>query len=90
MHSVTGLILSILLATGANATLDPALSNSKNRCPTTFNCSPAQISYKIQAAECSHNTRTSETQTFAVFHANHEYADVYGAPYGPWNRSAKA
>jgi hypothetical protein len=29
-----------------------------------------------------HNTRTHETQTFAIFKTDHQYDSVYGAPYG--------
>ncbi|KAH8652078.1 hypothetical protein BX600DRAFT_440991 [Xylariales sp. PMI_506] len=62
-------------------TLDPATSNTNGTCPGTYNCSASKVSNSIQAAECSHNTRTSG-QTFAVFVTDHEYDDVYGAPYG--------
>ncbi|KXT10815.1 hypothetical protein AC579_2980 [Pseudocercospora musae] len=71
-----------LLVASVSATLDPALSNSKNRCPTTYNCEATKISKNIQAAECSHNTRTHEDQTFAVFITDHQYDDSHGAPYG--------
>lgn len=40
-----------------------------------------KTSKAIQAAECSHNTRTSK-QTFAVFTTDHQYDKVNGAPYG--------
>ncbi|KAK7184916.1 hypothetical protein PSPO01_08828 [Paraphaeosphaeria sporulosa] len=40
-----------------------------------------KTSNAIQAAECSHNTRTSK-QTFAVFTTDHQYDKVNGAPYG--------
>ena len=43
---------------------------------------PAKVSTAIQAAECSHNTRTSTTQTFAVFKTDHQYDSSHGAPYG--------
>ncbi|KAK5134190.1 hypothetical protein LTR08_006850 [Meristemomyces frigidus] len=82
MHFPLTFGLALTLACAANATLDPALSNSKNRCPTKFNCSPAKTSTAIQAAECSHNTRTSSTQTFAVFTTDHQYDSSHGAPYG--------
>lgn len=39
------------------------------------------MSKAIQAAECSHNTRTSG-QTFAVFVTDHQYDKSHGAPYG--------
>ncbi|KAF4222162.1 hypothetical protein CNMCM8980_008556 [Aspergillus fumigatiaffinis] len=55
------LITVLLGATLALATLDPATSNTKGKCPGTYNCSPAKTSKAIQAAECSHNTRTSST-----------------------------
>jgi hypothetical protein len=42
----------------------------------------AKVSTAIQAAECSHNTRVSGTQTFAVFETDHQYDDYTGAPYG--------
>ncbi|KAF7193814.1 hypothetical protein HII31_04883 [Pseudocercospora fuligena] len=73
---------TISLAVLASATLDPATSNSKNRCPTTYSCEATKISKNIQAAECSHNTRTHEDQTFAVFVTDHKYDDSHGAPYG--------
>ncbi|PYH94084.1 small secreted protein [Aspergillus ellipticus CBS 707.79] len=75
--------LSVLFTVAlAAATLDPASSNTKGKCPGTLNCSAAKTSTAIQAAECSHNTRTSETQTFAVFTTDHEYDSSHGAPYG--------
>ncbi|KAF9741884.1 hypothetical protein PMIN01_01423 [Paraphaeosphaeria minitans] len=40
-----------------------------------------KTSNAIQAAECSHNTRTSK-QTFAVFTTDHQHDKVNGAPYG--------
>lgn len=64
------------------ATLDPASSNTKGVCPSTYNCSATKVSKAIQAAECSHNTRTSATQTFAVFVTDHQYDSSHGAPYG--------
>ena len=42
----------------------------------------SKVSTAIQAAECSHNTRVSGTQTFAVFETDHQYDDDTGAPYG--------
>ena len=71
-----------LALTTASATLDPATSNTKGKCPGTLNCSAAKTSKAIQAAECSHNTRTSTTQTFAVFKTDHSYDSSHGAPYG--------
>ncbi|EME43478.1 hypothetical protein DOTSEDRAFT_131885 [Dothistroma septosporum NZE10] len=73
--------LAITLAY-ANATLDPATSNSKGKCPKTIACSASDVSTAIQAAECSHNTRTPGTQTFAVFETDHSYDSSKGAPYG--------
>ncbi|CAI7622247.1 unnamed protein product [Penicillium pancosmium] len=64
------------------ATLDPASSNTKGKKPNNLNCSAAATSNAIQAAECSHNTRTSTTQTFAVFETDHQYDANNGAPYG--------
>ncbi|OQE22898.1 hypothetical protein PENFLA_c012G05683 [Penicillium flavigenum] len=64
------------------ATLDPASSNTKGYKPSSLNCDAAKVSTAIQAAECSHNTRTSETQTFAVFETDHQYDANNGAPYG--------
>ncbi|KAI0018821.1 small secreted protein [Xylariomycetidae sp. FL0641] len=63
-------------------TLEPCSSNTKGKCPATTNCSPAKTSVAIQAAECSHNTRASAPQTFAVFETDHRYDGVPGAPYG--------
>lgn len=40
-----------------------------------------KTSKAIQAAECSHNTRTSK-QTFAIFVTDHQYDKINGAPYG--------
>ncbi|KAJ9488882.1 hypothetical protein VN97_g4404 [Penicillium thymicola] len=64
------------------ATLAPASSNTKGYKPSNLNCSATKVSKAIQAAECSHNTRTSKTQTFAVFETDHQYDSVKGAPYG--------
>lgn len=64
------------------ATLDPATSNTKGACPSVYSCSATKVSKAIQAAECSHNTRTSKTQTFAVFETDHQYDGNNGAPYG--------
>lgn len=64
------------------ATLDPCTSNTKGACPTYLGCTAAKVSTAIQAAECSHNTRTSTKQTFAVFTTDHQYDSSHGAPYG--------
>ncbi|KAJ5128162.1 hypothetical protein N7448_008941 [Penicillium atrosanguineum] len=64
------------------ASLYPASSNTKGYRPSNLNCTAAAVSTAIQAAECSHNTRTSETQTFAVFETDHQYDSNNGAPYG--------
>ncbi|KAF1786837.1 hypothetical protein GQ600_18166 [Phytophthora cactorum] len=58
----------------------PLSSNSKGKCPSTYNCSATKVSTAIQAAECSHNTRTSKTQTFAVFVTDHQYDGNNGYP----------
>ena len=79
---LTNLLALALALTLTIATLLPATSNSKGLYPKTPACSPSARSTAIQAAECSHNTRTSTTQTFAVFKTDHQYDDVYGAPYG--------
>ncbi|EOD47347.1 putative small secreted protein [Neofusicoccum parvum] len=61
--------LATVLATAVavSATLDPCTTNSKNKVPKRPACSPSESSDDIQAAECSHNTRLSDTQTFAVW-----------------------
>ncbi|KAJ5265558.1 hypothetical protein N7505_004608 [Penicillium chrysogenum] len=64
------------------ATLAPASSNTKGYKPSSLNCDAAKVSTAIQAAECSHNTRTSGTQTFAIFETDHQYDANNGAPYG--------
>ncbi|CAD0083518.1 unnamed protein product [Aureobasidium vineae] len=80
---ITANILAVALTLGlATATLSPALSNTKGKYPKSPSCSPAKTSNAIQAAECSHNTRTSKTQTFAVFKVDHQYDANHGAPYG--------
>ncbi|KAK2028747.1 hypothetical protein LX32DRAFT_521463, partial [Colletotrichum zoysiae] len=71
----------------AAATLDPATSNTKGKCPSRYACGAAKVSKAIQAAECSHNTRTGgggggKAQTFAVFETDHRYDASHGAPYG--------
>ncbi|KAL4960180.1 uncharacterized protein BDV14DRAFT_193149 [Aspergillus stella-maris] len=81
MHFIT--FLAALAAPAlVTATLDPASSNTKGYKPSSLNCDAAKVSNAIQAAECSHNTRTSETQTFAVFEQDHQYDENNGAPYG--------
>ncbi|RAH45881.1 uncharacterized protein BO95DRAFT_442538 [Aspergillus brunneoviolaceus CBS 621.78] len=83
MVSTNSLLYVVLSAASlAAATLDPASTNTKGKCPGTYNCSASKVSTAIQAAECSHNTRTSGTQTFAVFVTDHEYDSSHGAPYG--------
>ena len=49
--------------------------------PLTPLATAIKTSKAIQAAECSHNTRTS-AQTFAVFTQDHQYDSAHGAPYG--------
>ncbi|KAB2579781.1 putative small secreted protein [Lasiodiplodia theobromae] len=58
-----------VLATAAtvSATLDPCTTNTKGKVPKSPACSATKKSTNIQAAECSHNTRVSGTQTFAVW-----------------------
>lgn len=76
-------LFSLALTLGlTTATLLPATSNTKGAYPASPNCSAAKTSTAIQAAECSHNTRTSETQTFAIFKVDHQYDGNNGAPYG--------
>ncbi|KAK1144856.1 hypothetical protein N8T08_004869 [Aspergillus melleus] len=82
MVSAKTLVSVVLSATLAAATLQPATSNTKGKCPGSVSCSPAKTSNAIQAAECAYNTRTSETQTFAVFETDHQYDTSNGAPYG--------
>ncbi|KAH6666219.1 hypothetical protein B0J14DRAFT_620432 [Halenospora varia] len=76
------LLIFLGLGSLSTATLDPCTSNTPNKCPATYNCSATKVSKAIQAAECSHNTRTSSTQTFAVFVTDHQYDSSHGAPYG--------
>ncbi|POS70592.1 hypothetical protein DHEL01_v211015 [Diaporthe helianthi] len=64
------------------ATLDPARSHTKGKCPKAPACAPTKVSKAIQAAECSHNTRVAGQQTFAVFETDHKYDKSHGAPYG--------
>jgi hypothetical protein len=76
-------LLTLALTLGlTTATLAPASSNTKGAYPASPGCSAAKTSNAIQAAECSHNTRTSTTQTFAVFRVDHQYDGNNGAPYG--------
>lgn len=63
------------------ATLDKCTTNTKGMYPKSPSCSAGKVSTSIQAAECAYNTRVSD-QTFAVFETDHQYDDVYGAPYG--------
>lgn len=70
--------LAATLACTVTATLDPALSHSEGQRPTKYNCDATKKSIAIQAAECSHNTRTHEKQTFAVFVIDHQYDDNHG------------
>ncbi|KAJ5479823.1 hypothetical protein N7530_005332 [Penicillium desertorum] len=81
MHFIKS-IFFLAAPTIVAATLDPASSNTKGYKPSSLNCDAAKVSTAIQAAECSHNTRTSETQTFAVFETDHQYDANNGAPYG--------
>lgn len=56
MHTTTLLTTALaLLISAATATLEPAISNTKNRCPkpSAFRCAPEKVSYSIQAAECT-------------------------------------
>ncbi|KAL5000917.1 hypothetical protein BDV10DRAFT_182801 [Aspergillus recurvatus] len=83
MHFIASLAaLAALAPAFVTATLDPASSNTKGYKPSRLNCEAAKVSTAIQAAECSHNTRTSETQTFAVFETDHQYDGNNGYPYG--------
>ncbi|KAJ4991426.1 hypothetical protein SVAN01_03073 [Stagonosporopsis vannaccii] len=75
-------ITVLTLAVAATATLDPAASNTKGKFPSSPSCSATKISKAIQAAECSHNTRVSGKQTFAVFTQDHQYDGNNGYPYG--------
>ena len=92
------IITLFTLAVVATATLDPATSNTKGKYPSSPSCSGiynyapensysnfytvTKTSKAIQAAECSHNTRVSGTQTFAVFTQDHQYDGNHGYPYG--------
>ncbi|KAF1931883.1 uncharacterized protein M421DRAFT_322693 [Didymella exigua CBS 183.55] len=81
MMFAKSIITVLTLAVAATATLDPATSNTKGKYPSSPSCSVIKISKAIQAAECSHNTRTSK-QTFAVFTQDHQYDSIHGFPYG--------
>jgi hypothetical protein len=48
---------------------------------TNLRSAAIKTSKAIQAAECSHNTRTGK-QTFAVFKQDHQYDGNNGYPYG--------
>ena len=81
MPSIKSIILTLALGALTTATLEPAASNTKGKCPASASCSgtintkhqviywnkanieilAAKKSTAIQAAECSHNTRTSGT-----------------------------
>lgn len=80
MH-FTSLLAIIAAPAAVLATLDKAETNTKGKYPKSVSCSAAKVSTSIQAAECAYNTRCS-SQTFAVFETDHQYDDVYGAPYG--------
>jgi len=80
--TVSSFLLAMSSIAIVNATLAPASSNTQGVCPATYSCSASKVSTAIQAAECSHNTRVSGTQTFAVFVTDHEYDSSHGAPYG--------
>ncbi|ORY05823.1 hypothetical protein BCR34DRAFT_42841 [Clohesyomyces aquaticus] len=76
------LVALLGLSATTSATLNPATSNTRGKYPVMIACSPAKASKAIQAAECSHNTRVSSNQTFAVFITDHGYDKAHGAPYG--------
>ncbi|KAF1324097.1 hypothetical protein FI667_g10012, partial [Globisporangium splendens] len=74
--------LLLVASSSVQATLAPCTTNTKGKAPTIpSGCTAQKTSKSIQAAECSHNTRTAK-QAFAVFKTNHKYDKVYGAPYG--------
>ncbi|CAN9281158.1 unnamed protein product [Alternaria alternata] len=81
MFSQYSVATVFMLVTAITATLDPATSNTNGSYPSAPSCSPIKTSKAIQAAECSHNTRTSK-QTFAVFTQDHQYDGNHGWPYG--------
>ncbi|RDI82379.1 hypothetical protein Vi05172_g7721 [Venturia inaequalis] len=76
------LLTLLTMALTTSATLLPATSNTKGSIPSELGCAATKVSKAIQAAECSHNTRTGKTQTFAVFVTDHKYDKSHGAPYG--------
>lgn len=63
----TTFVSLLAAATAVTATLDPCDTNTQNKYPKSPSCSAGKTSKSIQAAECSHNTRLSGTQTFAVW-----------------------
>ncbi|MCJ1444363.1 MAG: hypothetical protein MMC23_004865 [Stictis urceolatum] len=67
MHFPSIIALLAASAVTVSATLDPCTSNTKDKAPASPACSASKSSSDIQAAECSHNTRVSGTQTFAVW-----------------------
>lgn len=89
MPSLKSIILTLALGALTTATLEPATSNTKGKCPASANCSgtidtkheaidwnkanietlAAKTSTAIQAAECSHNTRTSGTHPTNYIHS---------------------
>ncbi|KAF2821727.1 hypothetical protein CC86DRAFT_373533 [Ophiobolus disseminans] len=81
VNIISSTVAICTLLWGVVATLDPAKSNTKGAYPSAPACSPIKTSKAIQAAECSHNTRTSK-QTFAVFTQDHQYDGNKGYPYG--------
>ncbi|KAF2768380.1 hypothetical protein EJ03DRAFT_122423 [Teratosphaeria nubilosa] len=81
MQSPISIAVALTLACTATATLKPAYSNSKGKRPK-HTCQEAKRSKDIQAAECSHNVRTHELQTFAVFIKDPSKDKYHGAPYG--------
>lgn len=50
-----------------------------------FDLIASKVSKAIQAAEYAYNTRTSLTQTFAVFITDYEYNDNNGALYSTYS-----
>ncbi|CAI5702655.1 unnamed protein product [Peronospora effusa] len=79
------LVLAFLAVSSlVSATVDVALTNTKGECPSlSFKCDkPIYTNGPIQAAECSHNTRTHTKQTFAVFVTDQKYFGNNGYPYG--------
>lgn len=76
------IFFAVALAGLAAATLDPCTSNTKGKKPNVDLSSADKSSSDIQAAECSHNTRVSGDQTFAIFITDHSKDGNHGAPYG--------